>query len=50
MTRSAIRSLRVQASQSVDLSFNMPGVIGWQNYDHNTQKGNSYIGKRTNCV
>jgi len=50
MSKSSIRSLRVQASQSVDVSFNMPGVIAWQNYDHATQRGIAYLGQRVAAV
>lgn len=46
MAKSSIRSLRVQASQSVDLAFNMPGVIAWQNYDHTALSGPANLGQR----
>lgn len=41
-----IRSLRVQASQTVDLSFNMPGIIEFQNFDQKARKGPAFLGER----
>jgi hypothetical protein len=39
-----IRSMHVQACQSADVSFNMPGVIALQNFDQPTRKGPASIG------
>lgn len=44
-TTGAIRNLRVRPSQSADLSFNMPGVISFQNYDFDTGIGTAHLGK-----
>lgn len=41
-----IRTLKVQASQSADLSFNMPGIIAYQNFDHTARSGPAFLGSR----
>ncbi len=41
-----IRSLRAQACQTVDVGFNMPGVIAQQNFDQQSRKGLSQLGSR----
>ena len=48
MTTGRVRSLRVQASQTVDLSFNMPGIIEHQNFDHSSRNGPAFLGERVN--
>jgi hypothetical protein len=45
MPKSAIRSIRVQASQSSDLCFNMPGVIASQNFNHTAGTGPANLGQ-----
>lgn len=40
-----IRHLQVRPSQSADLSFNMPGVVLEQNYNHSTGVGPCHLGK-----
>ena len=41
-----IRSLRVQATQTVDLAFNMPGVISHHNFDQSRREGPAFLGNR----
>ncbi|MDE0101376.1 MAG: hypothetical protein OXN89_03270 [Bryobacterales bacterium] len=41
-----IRSLRVQATQTVDLAFNMPGIISHHNFDQNRRQGPAFLGER----
>lgn len=41
-----MRSLRAQACQTVDVSFNMPGVIAKQNFNHQSRKGVAQLGSR----
>ena len=41
-----IRSLRVQATQTVDLAFNMPGIISHHNFDQNSRQGPAFLGER----
>jgi biotin carboxyl carrier protein len=38
--------MRVQAAQTIDLAFNMPGVISLQNFDPATRKGPAFLGSR----
>ena len=44
-----IRSLRVQATQTVDLAFNMPGIVSSQNFDHTTRSGPAFLGQRVSA-
>ena len=41
-----IRSLRVQATQTVDLAFNMPGIISHHNFDQKKRTGPAFLGQR----
>ena len=45
-TEANIRSLRVQACQTVDLAFNMPGVIAKQNFNHESRTGVAHLGEQ----
>lgn len=44
--KSKIRTLRAQATQAVDLSFNMPGIVARQNFDHGSRSGPAFFGQR----
>ena len=41
-----IRSIHVQACQTSDLAFNMPGVIAFQNFDQVARTGPAFLGQR----
>ena len=41
-----IRTMYVQACQSADLSFAVPGVIGKQNFCHDRREGLAFLGQR----
>jgi biotin carboxyl carrier protein len=38
--------MRLQASQSVDVAFNMAGIVGAQNHDHAAHTGPAFLGQR----
>ncbi len=44
--KSKIRTLRAQSTQTVDLSFNMPGIVARQNFDHGSRSGPAFFGQR----